>query len=502
MPSSGTGTMERMGYVRPEGGAIDYGSIQPLERTRKDPTDGTSVPTDNIKRVSGENSASGLPYLSPGPGNGGHGKSRASKHKGARSGGSDAELRGEVSDLTRKAMEELHAEDSAASAGVKAAKGEKSKSGRSPARRALDEPSPLLDAYENRMFLPALPEQWQRDAGQSPKKQDQVLEHRMKTMTRELLALQSRAEQVMAQKDAEILRLRFKSDGQQDVIDRLTKENKQMQRELGSAQADHARVEAERARKLTAANLRVASLEAKLANQEELFDRQDQGATEQLDALRRERQVLASALATVAQACMGGEGADPAAVGRDAEEAMRAGDDPLPRKPQAWLKFDYTADEAVAGGGSPKRRALPLMGDGMRAISSLVAAVERLHVGREEARSGERDALDQMCVLADVITRVEEEYESVKDALTRLEEVVGGCARDRAYQGLAAVPAPAGSSVADRLEAVRGVSKRMAGELGELDERVKEHGARVMELEFYGKLQGRIVEEAKNRTRA
>lgn len=67
------------------------------------------------------------------------------------------------------------------------------------------------------------------------------------------------------------------------------------------------------------------------------------------------------------------------------------GDDPLPRRPDAWLRFNYYTPPANAKRSRPTMR-----GDGERAVAALVAAVARLKKRTDRALHQEQAAMGQV----------------------------------------------------------------------------------------------------------
>jgi hypothetical protein len=96
------------------------------------------------------------------------------------------------------------------------------------------------------------------------------------------------------------------------------------------------------------AERRAATMQARLglaaADQERAFA----AAASQLEAMRRERDTLAEALAAVAEAAVGGQEATAAELASEARAAEDEGADPLPRRPDAWVKFNYYVPPAHA----------------------------------------------------------------------------------------------------------------------------------------------------------
>eukprot|EP00976_Prorocentrum_cordatum_P034440 700775-Prorocentrum_minimum.AAC.1 len=75
--------------------------------------------------------------------------------------------------------------------------------------------------------------------------------------------------------------------------------------------------------------------------------------------------------------------------------AQSEGADPLPRRPDAWLRFTYCAAPARGGVGSARNRG-STRGDGERAVAALVASVERMKRRRDEAMDQESASLGQV----------------------------------------------------------------------------------------------------------
>lgn len=96
------------------------------------------------------------------------------------------------------------------------------------------------------------------------------------------------------------------------------------------------------------AERRAATMQARLgvaaADQERAFA----AAASQLEAMRRERDTLAEALAAVAEAAVGGQEATAAELASEARAAEDEGSDPLPRRPDSWVKFNYYVPPAHA----------------------------------------------------------------------------------------------------------------------------------------------------------
>lgn len=72
--------------------------------------------------------------------------------------------------------------------------------------------------------------------------------------------------------------------------------------------------------------------------------------------------------------------------------AQAEGADPLPRRPDAWLRFTYCAPPAKGASSSRQAR----RGDGERAVAALVASVERLKRRRDQAMGMESKSLEQV----------------------------------------------------------------------------------------------------------
>jgi len=191
---------------------------------------------------------------------------------------------------------------------------------------------------------------------------------------------------------------------------------------------------------------------------------------------------------------VGGKGATPAVLLKEAEAAIAEGADPLPKKRDAWVKFTYSNQiSASAGDGLALRK---LGCDGDRAVSSLVSCVDRLHRRRKEAIRSEMEALGQIESLHVVIERVEREYEGVRSALDALEGAAGRIV-DHKQTG-AHGKRGARMGLAARARGMADALAKVESRLRKGDTNAQKLKARVLELEFYGKLHEYIVDEAKS----
>lgn len=219
--------------------------------------------------------------------------------------------------------------------------------------------------------------------------------------------------------------------------------------------------------------------------------------------------MLSSALAAIAMAAVGGPDVDPQQLAKEAEAALGEGSDPLPRLPASWLKFSYVDGPALPPHlAKPnkvsqlygKSRSKPLGGDGARAVSALVAHVGRLHRQREEALVSERDALGQVRELTEVIGKVDIEYQAVSEAVELMERELLRISDTRQYRGFG-LDITGKGTLAARIKVLTAVVGRMALELEVQDDEKARLSAQLLELEFYSKLHGRLLTEAKEKVR-
>jgi len=227
-----------------------------------------------------------------------------------------------------------------------------------------------------------------------------------------------------------------------------------------------------------AAERRAATMQARLgvaaADQERAFA----AAAQQLEALRRERDTLSEALAAVAEAAVGGQDVSPNQIADEAAIAVAEGDDPLPRRPDAWLRFNYYTPPANAKRSRPTMR-----GDGERAVAALVAAVARLKKRTDRALHQEQAAMGQVDQLRDVMARVDEQYNLVVGAVDGLERELLQLQNHWGLQDTLASAERAG--LPNRLVAIQRGVANMGQMMNQLDSGKKRVETQLLELQFY-----------------
>ncbi|KAK3251381.1 hypothetical protein CYMTET_39285 [Cymbomonas tetramitiformis] len=237
-----------------------------------------------------------------------------------------------------------------------------------------------------------------------------------------------------------------------------------------------------------AAERRAATMQARLgaaaADQERAFA----AAANQLEALRRERDTLAEALAAVAEAAVGGPEMTPADVNAENALARAEGADPLPRRPDAWLRFQYSSTPSH---GFRDR----MGGEGERAVAALVAAIARLKRHRDEALGRDNSAVKQVEQLRSVISRVDEEYQNVANMVEAVEVEMEKLKNMRNIPPLPAVQLKKG--LPGRLAAVHHVARMLVPDLQQAEAETKKMSAQLLELDFYSKLHVKLVEQAR-----
>ena len=245
------------------------------------------------------------------------------------------------------------------------------------------------------------------------------------------------------------------------------------------------------------ASKRAAIVERRLAGHEEDLEKKLRGAALREESLKKERDALACGLAAVAESAVGGKGVTPAVLLKEAEAAISEGADPLPRKRDSWIKFTYSNQI------SSDSLALRKVGcDGDRAVSSLVSSVDRLHRRRKEAIRSEMEALEQIESLHVVIQRVEREYEGVRSALDILEQSAELLTNPNGPKTVVPTVVNKPNGLSSRIQTLSDTLSKVVNRMQKTDLNTQKLKARVLELEFYGKLHEYIVDEAKSQVAA
>ena len=243
-----------------------------------------------------------------------------------------------------------------------------------------------------------------------------------------------------------------------------------------------------------AAERRAAQAAQRLHESREEHSRAVDESARKLNAARRERNALVAALAGVAEAAMvGSTGGDPSAtetIIAEARDAQDAGNEPLPRRRDAWAAFKYGEDERASREGAHAGSNAWRGSDGSRAIAALRAAVQRLHRRRAEARDEREVAQEEAAQLRQVLARVDDEYQSVADRVGDLEARLEVEAKKREVQ-----PPGRTGTLAERVGSVVHCAALLGAAADEADNEKRALVVRLLELEFFSKLQEGLSKE-------
>ena len=309
----------------------------------------------------------------------------------------------------------------------------------------------------------------------------------------ELTTCQRRSASELMLRDQEVRRHQAEAETLREDNEKLTAKLNEMMRAMDELKREGDAELARCGRENAVASRRAAAVERRLAGHEEDLEKKLSAAALREESLKKERDALACGLAAVAESAVGGKGVTPAVLLKEAEAAIAEGADPLPRKKDSWIKFTYS--NQISGDSLALRK---VGCDGDRAVSSLVSSVDRLHRRRKEAIRAEVEALEQIESLHVVIERVEREYEGVRSALDILEEAAGQLTHQRGTSLSANANRGKPHGLSARVSALAESITKVVARMEKSDMNVQRLKARVLELEFYGKLHEYIVDEAKS----
>lgn len=308
----------------------------------------------------------------------------------------------------------------------------------------------------------------------------------------ELTTCQRRSASELTLRDQEVRRHQAEADALREDNEKLTAKLNEMMRAMDELKREGDAELARCGRENAVASRRAAAVERRLAGHEEDLEKKLSAAALREESLKKERDALACGLAAVAESAVGGKGVTPAVLLKEAEAAIAEGADPLPRKKDSWVKFTYS--NQISGDSLALRK---VGCDGDRAVSSLVSSVDRLHRRRKEAVRAEVEALQQIESLHVVIERVEREYEGVRSALDFLETSAAQLTHHQ-RGATSSANTNRGNGLSARIHALAEAITKVVARMEKSDLNVQRLKARVLELEFYGKLHEYIVDEAKS----
>ena len=313
----------------------------------------------------------------------------------------------------------------------------------------------------------------------------------------ELTTCQRRFQSEIGLRDQDVKRHQLEAQSLREDNEKLNSKLLEMMKAMDELKREGEAELARCGRENAVASKRAAIVERRLAGHEEDLEKKLRGAALREESLKKERDALACGLAAVAESAVGGKGVTPAVLLKEAEAAISEGADPLPRKRDSWIKFTYSNQI------SSDSLALRKVGcDGDRAVSSLVSSVDRLHRRRKEAIRSEMEALEQIESLHVVIQRVEREYEGVRSALDILEQSAELLTNPNGPKTVVPTVVNKPNGLSSRIQTLSDTLSKVVNRMQKTDLNTQKLKARVLELEFYGKLHEYIVDEAKSQVAA